>query len=53
MSMLSLDHPPLNWVALARGMGMEAWEATTAEAFNDALARSLSQPGPSLIEAVI
>lgn len=53
MSMLDLSNPELNWVSLAEGMGVQAWRATTAEEFNDALATSLGQPGPSLIEAMI
>ena len=53
MSMLDLTNPSLDWVALAKGMGVPAWRVTTAEAFNSALAASLAEPGPSLIEAVI
>ena len=53
MSMLDLSNPDLDWVSLAKGMGVPGWKATTAEEFNKALATSLSQPGPSLIEAVI
>lgn len=53
MSMLDLGNPDLDWVSLARGMGVSASRATTAEEFNRALAASLAEPGPSLIEAVI
>ncbi|MEZ5560554.1 MAG: acetolactate synthase large subunit [Pseudomonadales bacterium] len=53
MSMLDLGNPSLDWVSLAKGMGVPAWRATTAEEFNRALASSLAEPGPSLIEAVI
>jgi acetolactate synthase-1/2/3 large subunit len=53
MSMLDLGNPNLDWVSLARGMGVPASRATTAEEFNRALAASLAEPGPSLIEAVI
>jgi len=53
MSMLDLTNPALDWVALAKGMGVPAWRATTAEEFNRALATSLAEPGPSLIEAII
>jgi acetolactate synthase-1/2/3 large subunit len=53
MSMLDLTNPSLDWVSLAKGMGVPGWRATTAEAFNRALAASLAQKGPSLIEAVI
>ena len=53
MSMLDLTNPELNWVSLARGMGMPASRVTTAEELNKALAASLSESGPSLIEAVL
>ncbi len=53
MSMLDLTNPELNWCKLAEGMGVRAWRATTAEEFNKALAASLSERGPSLIEAMI
>jgi acetolactate synthase-1/2/3 large subunit len=53
MSMLDLTNPELNWVSLAEGMGVPAWRATTAEEFSTALRASLSQPGPSLIEAML
>ncbi len=53
MSMLDLSNPDIGWVKLAEGMGMPAWQATTAEELNRALEASLGQPGPSLIEAVI
>ena len=53
MSMLDLTNPELDWVSLAKGMGVRGFKATTAEEFNRALAASLAEPGPSLIEAVI
>ncbi len=53
MSMLDLDKPDINWVDLARGMGVPARQVTDAGAFNDALAESLATPGPFVIEAVI
>ena len=51
--MLSLNRPDLDWVALATGMGVPATRATTAEEFNNQLARSLAAPGPGLIEVVL
>ena len=53
MSMLDLTRPDLDWVSLAKGMGMSAWQADSAESFNQALERSLATPGPSLIEALV
>jgi acetolactate synthase-1/2/3 large subunit len=51
--MLDINRPDLDWVALARGMGVPATRATTAEEFNKQFASSLSTQGPSLIEAVL
>ena len=51
--MLGLDHPALEWVALANGMGVEAARADTCERFDALLDSALSRPGPFLIEAVI
>ena len=51
LSMMRLDQPPLDWVALARGHGMAASRATTAEEFHAQLEQALNEPGPRLIEA--
>jgi acetolactate synthase-1/2/3 large subunit len=53
MDMLALDRPDLNWVEMAKGMGVPGSRATTADELNDQLARGLATPGPYLIEAVI
>jgi acetolactate synthase-1/2/3 large subunit len=52
-AMLDLDDPALDWVQIARGMGVEAVRATTSEAYSRALAGALAMRGPFLIEAVI
>ncbi len=51
--MLNLDEPALDWVQMARGMGVEAARATTAEEFADLFKAALKRKGPFLIEAVI
>jgi acetolactate synthase-1/2/3 large subunit len=51
--MLDIDRPTLDWVALARGMGVPARSVETADAFNDALAAANAADGPSLIEVVL
>jgi acetolactate synthase-1/2/3 large subunit len=51
--MLDLSEPDLDFVALATGMGVPASRAETAEELNEALARALATPGPSLIDAVV
>lgn len=52
-ALLDLDPPRLDFVALARGMGVDARRATTAEEFTAALAEALASPGPQLIDAMI
>lgn len=52
-NMMSLDDPPLDWVALAKGMGIEAVATGDAVDFTKALGRGIATPGPFLIEARI
>jgi acetolactate synthase-1/2/3 large subunit len=51
--MLDIDDPALDWCSLARGLGVEAARAESAEAFNDLFQAGLKRRGPFLIEAVI
>ena len=50
-SMLRIDGPDLDFVALARGMGVHAECATTAEEFNQLFADAMAAHGPRLIDA--
>ena len=52
-SMLDLTRPELDFVALARGMGVPAERPDDAEGLTAALERAVAEPGPHLIEAVI
>jgi acetolactate synthase-1/2/3 large subunit len=52
-SQLDLSKTPIDFVAMAKGMGMPAKKATTAEEFNDALAAAMREPGPHLIDAIV
>jgi acetolactate synthase-1/2/3 large subunit len=52
-AMLDLAHPPIDFVSLAQGLGVPASRATTAGELVAALEWSLSEPGPSLVEAVL
>jgi acetolactate synthase-1/2/3 large subunit len=52
-SLLDIDRPDIDWVSLARGLGVEAVRVSTAEAFDDALVAALKERGPRLIEAVM
>jgi acetolactate synthase-1/2/3 large subunit len=51
LSMFDLSNPALDWVQLARGMGVEATCAETAEAFSAQLESAMRARGPRLIEA--
>jgi acetolactate synthase-1/2/3 large subunit len=51
--MTDLSTPALDWVSLARGMGVSATRAETADALVAQLERALAEPGPALIEAVL
>jgi len=51
--MLDIGRPDLDWVSLARGMGVPASRATTADEFNKQFAAGLAASGPYLIEAVL
>lgn len=53
LSMLDLSNPVIDWVSIARGMGMGAERATTCEAFHGLLEQAMGQRGPRLIEAII
>jgi acetolactate synthase I/II/III large subunit len=48
-----LSRPPLDFVALARGMGVDGTRAETADELVQALERALREPGPHLIDAII
>ncbi len=51
--MLSLDNPAIDWVSLARGMGVDGTRVTTTDAFAKAMKAGLAEKGPYLIEVVI
>jgi acetolactate synthase-1/2/3 large subunit len=51
--MLKIDRPTLDWVALAKGMGVPGRAVDNADDFNKALAEAIAEPGPRLIEVQI
>ena len=53
VDMLSLDRPNLDWVAMAKGMGVEGMRANTAEELVKALDAGLHSEGPYLIEVAL
>lgn len=50
---LDLTNPELNFVELARGMGVPAVRATSTDGFVSALECAFATPGPHLIEAMV
>ena len=52
-ALLDLDRPVVDVVALAKGFGVPAVSVTTVAGLDAALRRYLTEPGPSLIEAVL
>jgi acetolactate synthase-1/2/3 large subunit len=53
LDMLDLSRPDLDFVGLARGMGVPGERVETMEEFNRAVARGLSVPGPYLVETML
>jgi acetolactate synthase-1/2/3 large subunit len=51
--MLDLGRPDLDFVSLARGMGVPATRAATTEEFTRQFRTAVSERGPRLIEAVL
>ncbi len=51
--LLGLGDPAIDWVSLAKGLGVPATRCQTAESFDAAFARAMAEPGPTFIEAVI
>jgi acetolactate synthase-1/2/3 large subunit len=52
-SLIGLANPEPDWVKLSTGMGVPAARVERAEDLAETLARSLHEPGPYLIEAVL
>ena len=53
LDMMELDRPVIDWVAVARGLGVEAGHAATMEEFTHRLADGLSSQGPYLIDLAL
>ena len=50
LDMLKIDRPTLDWVALAKGMGVPGRAVANADDFYKALAEGVAEKGPRLIE---
>lgn len=53
VDMLSIDRPNLDWVAMAKGMGVEGARANNCDELNKALDTGLNSAGPYLIEVAL
>ena len=51
--MLSLDHPAIDWVSVAEGLGVTARRVETVPEFAAAFREGLAHEGPFLIEVVM
>jgi acetolactate synthase-1/2/3 large subunit len=52
-SLLDLSNPDLDFVAIAKGFGVPATSATTAEELAAQFSAAIAEPGPHLIDAVV
>ncbi|MDP6908977.1 MAG: acetolactate synthase large subunit, partial [Flavobacteriales bacterium] len=52
-SQLDISKPEIDFVSIAKGMGMPAERVRTAEEFNRALENAFREPGPHLIDAIV
>jgi acetolactate synthase-1/2/3 large subunit len=50
MDMLKIDRPALDWVSLAKGMGVAGRSVDNVDDFVKALAEGVADKGPRLIE---
>jgi acetolactate synthase I/II/III large subunit len=53
LDMLDLGRPDIDWVGVARGLGVPGARVTTMEEFNRRFADAVASPGPFLVEVVL
>ncbi|NNN22367.1 MAG: acetolactate synthase large subunit [Acidimicrobiales bacterium] len=53
LGMLDISNPDMNFLELAKGLGVPATRAETAEELSDAISKSYATEGPHLIHAVL
>jgi acetolactate synthase-1/2/3 large subunit len=53
LDMLDLSRPDLDFVSLAKGMGVPGERVDDMDGFNRALARGIATPGPYLVEVML
>jgi acetolactate synthase-1/2/3 large subunit len=50
LSMIDIDRPRIDWLAMATSMGVPSVAVESAEAFTRAMEASVNEAGPQLIE---
>ena len=50
LSLIDIDRPRIDWLAMAKSMGVPAVSVENAESFHQSMVRSTREPGPCLIE---
>jgi acetolactate synthase I/II/III large subunit len=50
LSMIDIDRPRIDWLAMGKSMGVPSVAVDTAEGFHQAMVNSTKEPGPTLIE---
>jgi acetolactate synthase-1/2/3 large subunit len=53
LDMLDLGHPDIDWVGLAKSLGVPGARVTDMDGFNRRFAEGLASPGPYLVEVVL
>jgi acetolactate synthase-1/2/3 large subunit len=53
LAMIDIDKPAIDWVAMARSMGVPAISVATVEDFHRGLVNACAEPGPLLIEVCL
>ncbi|MGH7039822.1 MAG: thiamine pyrophosphate-dependent enzyme, partial [Stellaceae bacterium] len=53
LDMLDLDRPTLDFLTLARGMGVPGARVATMEDFNRRFTEGIATPGPFLVEVIL
>jgi acetolactate synthase-1/2/3 large subunit len=53
LSMIDIDKPRIDWVAMGHSMGVPSMRVEDAHAFYKAMAESCHEPGPRLIEVAL
>ena len=53
LAMIDIDKPRIDWVSMGQSMGVPSVSVATVEDFHAAMVRSVSEPGPQLIEVCL